>query len=174
MVQSLDLTRISTVKSTDFMGQSSDLVQRIYLIKSSGRSEEFIYFVWMSVWQWTQRLPFTQSLHWQTEVCRGCSSEHRSGRRSVCFGSISLISTLFIQPHHEILPFGVQCSDFLINPWVNPQIAQISLNPLIYQIYLSVFNFPIFNLIIILNLNLVIWIFEAKSWDLFIKSQCPS
>ena len=37
MVQSSDLARISIVKSTDFMGQSSDLA--VDLSKSSSRSE---------------------------------------------------------------------------------------------------------------------------------------
>ena len=49
MVQSLDLVRISTVQSLDFVGQSSDLAEDLF--KSSGRSEEFMSFVWMSVWQ---------------------------------------------------------------------------------------------------------------------------
>ena len=61
MLQSSDLVRISTVQSTDFIGQSSDLAQGIYFIKSSSRSEEFIFFVWVSVWH-LDRLPFTQSL----------------------------------------------------------------------------------------------------------------
>ena len=42
MVQSSDLVRISTVQSMDFLEQSSDLAQRIYFIKSSNGSEEFI------------------------------------------------------------------------------------------------------------------------------------
>ena len=42
------------------------------------------------------------------------------------------------------LHFGVKSSDFLVNPWINPQIVWISLNPWIYQIYLRIFNFPQF------------------------------
>ena len=65
---------------------------------------------------------------------------------------------------------GVKSLDFLVNPWVNPQIVWISLNPWIYQIiwgHLIFLNFQ-FNLIFIikftsLNLNLVIWISEIKS-----------
>ena len=66
--------------------------------------------------------------------------------------------------------FGVQSSDFLVNPWVNPQIVWISLNPWIYQIYLRIFKFSLIPLIhsykfsynynYNYNLNLVFWIFE--------------
>ena len=69
--------------------------------------------------------------------------------------------------------FGVKSTDFLINPWVNPQIVQISLNPWIYQFYLSISNFQISSIhslnsvintitITITILNLVFWIFKAK------------
>ena len=64
--------------------------------------------------------------------------------------------------------FGVQSSDFLVNPWVNPQIAWISLNPWIYQIDLSIFKFsPFFQFIYyseskVTIVNLVFWIFKAK------------
>ena len=39
--------------------------------------------------------------------------------------------------------FGVKSSDFLVNPWINPQISWISINPWIYQIYLRTLIFPI-------------------------------
>ena len=45
-----------------FHWQSSDLVGGFISVKSSGRSEEFIYFVWVSVWWLEPWLPFTQSL----------------------------------------------------------------------------------------------------------------
>ena len=135
-------------------------------------------------------LPFTQSIC-PTDKLRfadGVSeswisqntnrSEHRSDHRSVS-GQFSSIFYSFHLSHHEILLFGVQSSDFLVNPWVNPQIVQISLNPWIYQIYLRTFKFFQFfeshlQFKLTFILNLVIWISEAKSWDLFIKSLCSS
>ena len=60
MVQSSDLARISTVQSTDFTGQSSDLIEDLY--KSSSRSEDFIYFVWILVCQSIEDAFYTTSL----------------------------------------------------------------------------------------------------------------
>ena len=56
-----------------FHWQSSDLAGGFILVKSSGGSEEFIYFVWVSVWWREPWLPFTQSMFlWQTGICRWC------------------------------------------------------------------------------------------------------
>ena len=118
-----------------FHWQSSDLA--VDLSKSSGRSEEFIYFVWVSVWWSGQWLPFTQSVcptdklrpadgcFWELDLSEH-RSEHRSENTDLCWVSFLYFSTLFIPSHHEILMFGVQSSDFLVNPWVNPQIVWIS------------------------------------------------
>ena len=91
-----------------FCWQSPDLAQRIYLVKSSSRSEEFIYFVWgISLIVGTMRLPFTQSLsvpltNWdlQMGVSESWISQNtdlNTDHRSVCVRSISsLFSILFI------------------------------------------------------------------------------
>ena len=153
MVQSSDLVRISTVQSTDFMEQSSDLAED--LSKSSSRSEEFILFVWVSVWC-LDRLPFTQSLssNCPTVTADGVSEIiqntdlNRLGWTQTGLCQINSYF-LFYSSYHEILHiFGVKSSDFPVNPWVNPQIVWISLNPWIYQIYLGVFN-----ILNVLNLN---------------------
>ena len=120
-----------------FHWQSSDLAGGFISVKSSGRSEEFIYFVWVSVWH-LDRLPFTQSplivplslqmvFNWKLNF-----HEHRSEQ----IGLVADLSVRFIlcfllySSHHEILHvFVVKSSDFLVNPWVNPQIVWISLNP---------------------------------------------
>ena len=171
MVQSSDLARISTVQSTDFMGQSSDLA--VDLSKSSGRSEEFIYFVWMLVWQWIEVAFYTISplTDWDLQMVfnwRLNFHEHRSEHRLDLDADLS-VSDLFlifssIHPsHHEILKFGVKSSDFLLNPWVNPQIAWISLNPWIYQIYLRTFNFSKFSNSLILTFILKFTFSKSKS-----------
>ena len=170
MVQSLDLVRISTVQSTDFTGQSSDLVED--LSKSSSGSEEFIYFVWVSVWH-LDRLPFTQPLDCPTVTADGVSeiSSQKTvqiwaqiglGRKSVCV-DLFLNFLLYSSSHHEILHiFGVKSLDFLVNPWVNPQIVWISLNPWIYWIYLRIFNFSLILLPIFLSIQLQLH-YKSKS-----------
>ena len=142
-----------------FHWQSSDLAED--LSKSSNRSEDSFHLLCLgvSLTVGTVIAFYTIYLsHWQTEICRwvfnwkldfqlGHSSEHRLDLDVdlSCVRLSSLISTLFIHSHHEILPyFGVQSSYFLVNPWVNPQIAQISLNPWIYPIDLRIFNFSQF------------------------------
>ena len=60
--------------------------------------------------------------------------------------------------------FGVQSSDFLVNPWVNPQIVQISLNPWIYWIDLRIFKFSPISLIHSINsVTNTITIINSKS-----------
>ena len=138
MVQSPDLARISTVQSTDFLGQSSDLAED--LSKSSSGSEgSFILFVWVSVW-WLDKLPFTQSLtvplSLQMVFLRSPLRTHRSECRSVAKICIGFHLRFLFYSFNSWNPhiFGVKSSDFLVNPWINPQIVWISLNPWIYQI----------------------------------------
>ena len=135
-----------------FCWQSSDLAQRIYLFKPSSGSEEFILFVWVSVWH-LDRLHFTQSplsvpLSLQMVFLRSFRTQIwtqiGSGCGSVCVRLIPYF-LLYSSSHHEIPMVGMKSTDFLINPWVNHQIVWISLNPWIYGIYLGVFNFKIFN-----------------------------
>ena len=140
MVQSSDLARISTVQSTDFLG-NPDLAED--LSKSSSGSEEFIYFVWVSVWWREPWLPFTQSMFlWQTVTAVflcfwGLLSEHIDLNADLWPRSVSDFILVFYSysssswnPH----VFGGKSLDFLVNPWINPQIVRISLNPWIYQI----------------------------------------
>ena len=135
-----------------FCWQSSDL--DVDLSKSSGRSQDyFIYFVWMSVWQWIEVAFYTISplTDWDLQMVFSWTqiwTQIESGCGSVCVRLNSLISTLFIQSHHEILMFGCNpqilvkflgkssdCTDF-INPWI-------------YLIDLRIFNFLIFQFIYI-------------------------
>ena len=142
MVQSSDLVRISTVQSMDFSGQSSDLAED--LSKSSSGSEgSFILFVWVSVWC-LDRLPFTQSLssNCPTVTADGVSeissqNTVRSECRSVAKICIRfhLNFLFFSSSSYEILTFlGGNPWISLVNPWINPQIVWISLNPWIYRI----------------------------------------
>ena len=114
MVQSLDLARISTVQSIDFLGQSSDLAED--LLKSSSGSEEFILFVWVSVWHldscllhnlWIVPLSLQIVFHWKLDFHEhGSDSDHRS----VCCGSLLFN---FYSIHHFIMKSSVVCSEIL-------------------------------------------------------------
>ena len=150
MVQSSDLVRISTVQSMDFLGQSSDLAED--LSKSSSRSEEFIYFVWILICQSIEDAFYTSSplTDWDLQmVFYNTVRSEQIGLDAIW--SVRFLYFLFYSSNHEILcGFGVKSSDFIVNPWVNPQIVWISLNPWIYQIYLGIFKFSFW---FIINLN---------------------
>ena len=146
MVQSLDLVRISTVQSTDFLGQSSDLAED--LSKSSNGSEEFIYFVWVLICQSIEDAFYTTSplTDWDLQMVflRSPLRTQLDLNRLGWTQTVRFLYFLFYSSNHEILHgFGVKSSDFLVNPWVNPQIVWISLNPWIYRIYLRIFKFSV-------------------------------
>ena len=97
-----------------FHWQSSDLAQRIYFIKSSSRSEEFISFcLEVSVWQSIVRLPFTQSpLLVPLSIQIGVSESWIFQNTDLDLTQITDLSVLdhflwflFYSSHHEILTF---------------------------------------------------------------------
>ena len=173
-----------------FCWQSSDLARGFISVKSSGGSEEFIYFVWVSVWC-LDRLPFTQSpLTVPLSLCRWCSieswifHEHRSDSDYSClfwiisfdFWSIhlNLIMKSFMV-WGEILRFpskslgkSSDCADFTKSMDLSDLSENISIFPNFNFQFLSI------QLIVIIILNLVnsgfklnangrCWISEAKS-----------
>ena len=116
-----------------FLEQSSDLAQRIYFIKSlsdlgvhsSALSER------VSVQFLLSHFPL-RIVMCSIESWIFLNIDHRSECRSIyiciCFGSVLdfLISNLFINSSWNPSQFEVKSSDFLVNPWVNPQISWIS------------------------------------------------
>ena len=98
-----------TVKSTDFMA-----ILRFSLNSWADLRVHSSTFVWMSVWQLGQRLPFTQSIylsHWDAEICRSVSKAGSFWHRSV----LDLIPLIFYSIHlfhHDILTFGASIHGF--------------------------------------------------------------
>ena len=163
MVQSSDLVRISTVQSTDFSEQSSDLAED--LSKSSSRSEEFIYFVWILVWQSIEDALYTTSplTDWDLQMVFFWNTK-QIGLRLQLSELDHCLNFLFYSSYHEILHgFGMKSSDFSKSLGKSSNIVQISLNP---WIYLGIFNFPsdlffcysINSVNHIINLNLVVFL----------------
>ena len=151
MVQSSDLARISTVQSTDFLGQSSDLAED--LSKSSNRSEEFIYFVWILVWQSIEDAFYTTSplTDWDLQMVFLRSPLRTQNRSdSDWVGQLSesgsgVLNFLLYSSYHEILHgFWGEILRFLGKSLgKSSDIVWISLNPWIYWIYLGIFKFSV-------------------------------
>ena len=74
--------------------------------------------------------------------CRSWPDLHRI---SLIFLLYSSFNSSFKSWNPHILGGNPRIS--YVNPWVNPQMMRISLNPWIYQIYLGIFKFSLFDLI---------------------------
>ena len=144
MVQSSDLVRISTVQSMDFMDFIAILRFSRGFISLNPQADLRNSFISLSGCQFdsgnrdcllhnlsSDKLRFADGvseINSQNTVRFECRSVAK-----ICIGShlnFLFYSSSSWDPH----VLGVKSSDFLINPWINPQIVWISLNPWIYQI----------------------------------------